>query len=198
MLSPNSRVCVQVEAAVSVAQLLHKLHPTASISVITLYNAQRTALELQLPPAVPCVSVDAMQGREVDFVLLSCVRTSAGGLGFVTNRRRVNVALSRSKHQLIVLGSLQCLSAVSQSTYCPAHMLHSAHSWLGAQRVLGRWGLGKDCFVTSDSLRVQNWRAPQSHRCVRGLCARLCECMGCVRGVYAVCELVVAAGSCFC
>ena len=80
--------------------------------------SQRYAIEQALAErevvGVPCVSVDAMQGREVDFLLLSLVRTVSdkAGLGFVTHRRRVNVALSRGRHQIMSFGSLKCLSGV--------------------------------------------------------------------------------------
>ena len=55
-------------------------------------------------------TVDSFQGSEADVVILSLVRNNAktGGraLGFLRDRRRMNVALSRAKSQLIVVGSL--------------------------------------------------------------------------------------------
>ena len=49
------------------------------VNVLTFYNAQRALICQKLGaagfPNVPVVSVDAMQGREVDVVILSCVPT---------------------------------------------------------------------------------------------------------------------------
>ena len=47
-------------------------------------------------------NVDSMQGREADIVFLSMVRTN--GIGFLDNPNRVNVAITRSRYQLVVLG----------------------------------------------------------------------------------------------
>ena len=58
-------------------------------------------------------TVDSFQGNEADVVILSLVRNNprAGrsALGFLQDRRRMNVALSRAKTQLIIVGSLQFL-----------------------------------------------------------------------------------------
>jgi hypothetical protein len=58
-------------------------------------------------------TVDSFQGNEADVVILSLVRNNprAGrsALGFLQDRRRMNVALSRAKTQLIIVGSLDFL-----------------------------------------------------------------------------------------
>ena len=48
-------------------------------------------------------NVDSMQGREADIVFLSMVRK--GGLGFLDNTNRINVAITRAKYQLVVVGN---------------------------------------------------------------------------------------------
>ena len=50
------------------------------------------------------VTVDASQGSEADVVLLSCVRSS-GEFGFLKNKPRICVAISRAKEQIIVFGN---------------------------------------------------------------------------------------------
>jgi hypothetical protein len=58
-------------------------------------------------------TVDSFQGSEADLVIVSLVRnnprTGGAALGFPRDRRRMNVALSRAKSQLVLVGSLDFL-----------------------------------------------------------------------------------------
>ncbi len=52
-------------------------------------------------------TVDAYQGREKDIIIMSTVRTD--GLGFISDYRRMNVAITRARHFLWVVGNSKCL-----------------------------------------------------------------------------------------
>lgn len=80
--------------------------PPAQIAVITPYRAQAARLAPALEPlGIEVDTVDAFQGREAEAVLVSCVRSNAEGqLGFLTDLRRMNVALTRAKVHAFVVG----------------------------------------------------------------------------------------------
>merc|ERR1712070_977010 len=80
------------------------------IGVITPYEGQRAyivahmqrngSLRQELYAEVEVASVDAFQGREKDFIILSCVRSNERqGIGFLSDPRRLNVALTRGRYR---------------------------------------------------------------------------------------------------
>ena len=82
------------------------------IGVITGYSAQRQTLERMIARhmsssvlSIECNTVDAFQGREVDVVIYSVTRSnSRRKLGFLGEMRRLNVALSRGREYLVIVG----------------------------------------------------------------------------------------------
>ncbi len=55
-------------------------------------------------------TVDAFQGKEKDIIIFNCVRSNTSAslqasLGFLNDERRLNVAITRPKHFLIILGN---------------------------------------------------------------------------------------------
>mmetsp|Transcript_45348 Transcript_45348/g.109821 ORF Transcript_45348/g.109821 Transcript_45348/m.109821 type:complete len:1016 (+) Transcript_45348:315-3362(+) len=93
----------------------------AQIGVITPYDGQKKyvseymrrsgMLTSALYEAIEVASVDAFQGREKDYILVSCVRSSeTQGIGFLSDPRRLNVALTRARLGIILLGNPRVLS----------------------------------------------------------------------------------------
>lgn len=104
-----------------VTHLLRMGVTPAQIGVITPYDGQKKyvfehmrragALAGALYEAIEVASVDAFQGREKDFILVSCVRSSESqGIGFLSDPRRLNVALTRARLGIILLGNPRVLS----------------------------------------------------------------------------------------
>lgn len=61
--------------------------------------------------------VDNYQGEENDIILLSLVRSNeSNAIGFLKMENRVNVALSRAKHGLYIVGNMSCLAADGNGT----------------------------------------------------------------------------------
>lgn len=95
---------------------------SGEVAVLTPYSAQvslirqRINAEPELRQAGIVVStVDGIQGREKPFVFLSTVRDgSSGGIGFVKDKRRMNVALTRPQYSMVVVGDARALSSGSE------------------------------------------------------------------------------------
>jgi superfamily I DNA and/or RNA helicase len=87
--------------------------PAESVAVIAPYSAQVRRLRDGLDvPGLEIDSVDGFQGREKEAVVLSLVRSNAtGDVGFLADVRRTNVALTRARRKLIVIGDSATLSA---------------------------------------------------------------------------------------
>ncbi|ADM12486.1 putative DNA helicase [Encephalitozoon intestinalis ATCC 50506] len=80
------------------------------IGVITPYEGQRSYILNRIFGAEPgnleISNVDGFQGREKDFIIVSLVRSNLyQGIGFVGDKRRMNVMLTRAKHGLVIIGN---------------------------------------------------------------------------------------------
>jgi superfamily I DNA and/or RNA helicase len=78
----------------------------ADIAVITPYAAQVKYLREHLKqPGIEIDTVDGFQGREKQTIIVSLVRSNREGeIGFLADVRRMNVALTRARRKLIVIG----------------------------------------------------------------------------------------------
>jgi len=115
----NRVEAVAVEKAVT--HLLKAGVAPEVIGVITPYEGQRAyvvthfsrvgRLRQELYRDVEVASVDAFQGREKDYIIMSCVRSNEHqGIGFLSDPRRLNVALTRSRLGNIIIGNPKVLS----------------------------------------------------------------------------------------
>src|SRR5205807_5086314 len=82
------------------------------LALITPYAAQVRLLREKLPIAgLEIDSVDGFQGREKEAVVISLVRSNAeGDIGFLADVRRMNVALTRARRKLVVVGDSATLA----------------------------------------------------------------------------------------
>lgn len=127
----------EVRAVVEVLRRLRPDRPdrhdkSPTLAVLSFYKAQVAKLNEKIDGAIksgtlahlsgflPAATdgtwantVDGFQGNEADIVILSLVRNNSGSgasaLGFLRDRRRWNVALSRAKSKLVIVGSLAFL-----------------------------------------------------------------------------------------
>ncbi|MFM8273259.1 MAG: AAA domain-containing protein, partial [Gemmata sp.] len=111
----GSRRNVQEAAlAVKKARALLALGVSAAqIGVITPYRAQVRLLRERLSdvPGLEIDSVDGFQGREKEAIIVSLVRSNnEGEIGFLADTRRTNVALTRARRKLVVIGDSATLA----------------------------------------------------------------------------------------
>jgi superfamily I DNA and/or RNA helicase len=90
------------------------------IGIIAPYSAQvallrdKVAAQLgtTLLDSIEIDSVDAFQGREKEAILLSLTRSGAPGqIGFLSDLRRINVAITRARRHLLIIGDSATLCA---------------------------------------------------------------------------------------
>ncbi|WVW84202.1 hypothetical protein I302_106232 [Kwoniella bestiolae CBS 10118] len=81
----------------------------AEIGIVTPYQAQVSLISSMLHeeyPEMTIGSVDGLQGQEREAIILSLVRSNpTGEVGFLGEYRRLNVAMTRAKRQLCVVGN---------------------------------------------------------------------------------------------
>ncbi|WVZ86863.1 LOW QUALITY PROTEIN: hypothetical protein U9M48_033583 [Paspalum notatum var. saurae] len=111
LLRPYSFINIDGETVSTVSKL--------SVGVVSPYNAQVRAIQEKVGKtysrcdgfSVKVKSVDGFQGAEEDIIIISTVRSNGAGLvGFLSNLQRTNVALTRAKHCLWIVGNGTTLS----------------------------------------------------------------------------------------
>jgi superfamily I DNA and/or RNA helicase len=74
-------------------------------ALISPYSGQVAAAREQMPTQLRISTIDSFQGQETDHVIISLVRSNDDGeIGFLKDYRRMNVALTRAKESLFIIG----------------------------------------------------------------------------------------------
>ncbi len=113
----------EVEVAIAIYEKLKKVSPKEDFSfrigVISMYKAQVEALRAafrgkygpHLASKIDFNTVDGFQGQEKDIIFLSCVRAGDNAtVGFLSDTRRLNVAITRARSSLFVIGNSKLLA----------------------------------------------------------------------------------------
>lgn len=87
--------------------------PGDSVVFISPYTAQVELAKEQLQQ-IAVSTIDSFQGQEADIIIVSLVRSNPEGkIGFLSDYRRMNVALTRAKSKLIVIGDSTTITSDS-------------------------------------------------------------------------------------
>jgi ATP-dependent RNA/DNA helicase IGHMBP2 len=80
--------------------------------IITPYSGQVTLLKETLNQKFRVSTIDSFQGQEKEHIILSLVRSNTDNeIGFLKDYRRTNVALTRAKQKLFVIGDSATIGA---------------------------------------------------------------------------------------
>ncbi len=115
--------------ATTVAELLAS-DPHLTLGVISPFRAQVHLLRQSIPrdPRLQIDTVERFQGNEKDVILISTVKTDSPG-DFLSDPRRLNVALTRARKKLILFGSRSCLEQDPRVRSWLEHPRTHALSW---------------------------------------------------------------------
>ncbi|KAF8516825.1 SEN1 N terminal-domain-containing protein [Hysterangium stoloniferum] len=119
---------IECETALAIYNRLKTEYPKIDfdfrIGIIAMYRAQLMELKKKfraffgadIVGKVDFNTVDGFQGQEKDIIILSCVRAGPGvqSIGFLTDQRRLNVAITRARSSLFILGHAATLERSDQ------------------------------------------------------------------------------------
>jgi superfamily I DNA and/or RNA helicase len=100
-------VSLQNDGELNIVQqiLSREFTDPSKIAFISPYAGQVAAAKEVLPATVRSSTIDSFQGQENEIIIVSLVRSNDDGeIGFLKDYRRLNVAITRAKEQLIVIG----------------------------------------------------------------------------------------------
>lgn len=98
-------------------QIVQKLLETEDLlpqhtAFVSPYSGQVAAAKDVLPKEIRMSTIDSFQGQEKDVIIVSLVRSNDDGeIGFLKDYRRMNVAITRAKEKLFVIGDSATIGA---------------------------------------------------------------------------------------
>lgn len=98
-------------------RIVEKLLETESLNPLTTafispYSGQAAAAKDVLPKQLRISTIDSFQGQEKETIIVSLVRSNDDGdIGFLKDYRRMNVAITRAKEKLFVIGDSATIGA---------------------------------------------------------------------------------------
>lgn len=102
----------EAELDIALRLLRTEITDPSSAAFISPYAAQVAAARDLLPEATRISTIDSFQGQEMPVVIVSLVRSNDEGvIGFLKDYRRMNVALTRAKESLFVIGDSATIGA---------------------------------------------------------------------------------------
>ena len=106
---------IEAEIAIKIADdYLNDGVDEEDIGIISPYADQVKIIQENTPIEVK--TVDGFQGREKEIIIISTVRSNNNGnIGFLSDLRRLNVAITRAKRKLILIGNIDTL--ITNPTY---------------------------------------------------------------------------------
>ena len=110
----SNGMSLQNEGELQIVQkllIVENLDPLTT-AFISPYAGQVAAAKETLPKEMRISTIDSFQGQEKEVIILSLVRSNDDGeIGFLKDYRRMNVAITRAKEQLFVIGDSATIGA---------------------------------------------------------------------------------------
>lgn len=131
--SSTSNPAQAARTASEIQRLLARGVPATEVAAITPYSAQvkllRELLAREVTQGLEIGTVDGFQGREKEVIVLDLVRSNdTGQIGFLSDVRRTNVAITRARSFLLVIGDSATLGG---------HEYYQ--SWIEFAQATGAW-----------------------------------------------------------
>lgn len=110
----SNGMSLQNEGELRIAQKIMEIEALDPLltAFISPYSGQVAAAKDVLPKEMRISTIDSFQGQEKEIIILSLVRSNDDGdIGFLKDYRRMNVAITRAKEQLFVIGDSATIGA---------------------------------------------------------------------------------------
>ncbi|MEO5967303.1 MAG: DEAD/DEAH box helicase family protein, partial [Ferruginibacter sp.] len=107
-------ISLQNEGELSITKILLETEEMdiSKTAFISPYSAQAFNAKLTLPKELRISTIYSFQGQEEETIILSLVRSNDDGqIGFLKDYRRMNVAITRAKEKLFVIGDSSTIGA---------------------------------------------------------------------------------------